>query len=329
MKDYVSLRAISRARFAGGLSLDRLRTLVEVVDAGGIAPAASSDPVRQSQYSRQIKELEAAFERKLTRRAGRLLAPTPVGERLAEITREFLLALEDLSNQEDETVRDIRLGAGDSMLQWLVIPQAHAFQKQFPQFRLNLSNLRSSQIIAHIQDMRLDVGVWPGRKIPAGLRGVSLGEIEYAIFMHKELSAIGESFRGDWISRIPFATLGNDTAIFSGKAAGAAGLGKINARLICESFTEACSAVAAGRYAAVLPVMAAKVLPEPLYVFREWPGLRSLSRPISLLWNPRVIQIRPESEKCLKWLSLNLNVMGLSKHNARVAEGKERSHDGR
>ena len=41
-----------------GLSLDRLRALVEVGATGSIVRAAEGDPARQSQYSRQIKELE-------------------------------------------------------------------------------------------------------------------------------------------------------------------------------------------------------------------------------------------------------------------------------
>src|SRR5689334_689413 len=52
-----------------GLSIDRLRVLVEVHDAGGIAQAAPGDPVRQSQYSRQLRELSEFFGVEVARRA--------------------------------------------------------------------------------------------------------------------------------------------------------------------------------------------------------------------------------------------------------------------
>jgi hypothetical protein len=42
------------------LSPDRLTVLIEVRDASTIAQAAPSDPVRQSQYSRQLRELSSA-----------------------------------------------------------------------------------------------------------------------------------------------------------------------------------------------------------------------------------------------------------------------------
>ena len=55
-----------------GLSLERLRTFCEVATAGGISNAVPDDPTRQSQFSRQLKELEEFFEAKLLiRKRGR------------------------------------------------------------------------------------------------------------------------------------------------------------------------------------------------------------------------------------------------------------------
>ena len=53
-----------------GLSLDRLRSFLRVVEAGSLTRAALGDVTRQSQYSRQIKELEGYFGTALTRRVG-------------------------------------------------------------------------------------------------------------------------------------------------------------------------------------------------------------------------------------------------------------------
>src|SRR5947199_3074139 len=44
-----------------GLSLERLKTFREIVAAGGITAAAGDDSNRQSQFSRQLKELERYF----------------------------------------------------------------------------------------------------------------------------------------------------------------------------------------------------------------------------------------------------------------------------
>jgi len=73
-----------------GLSLDRLRSFLEMAEAGGIARAAPGDPVRQSQISRQIRELEEFFGTELTQRRGKGLVLTPAARRLAKYPPEFL-----------------------------------------------------------------------------------------------------------------------------------------------------------------------------------------------------------------------------------------------
>lgn len=54
-----------------GLSLDRLKALLEVGAARSIVKAADGGSVRQSQYSRQIKELEDFFRTRLIERQGK------------------------------------------------------------------------------------------------------------------------------------------------------------------------------------------------------------------------------------------------------------------
>src|SRR5689334_22230885 len=76
-----------------GLSLDRLRALVEIGSAGSIMKAAGGDPIRQSQYSRQIKELEDFFQTSLLERHGKSVRLTARGKELTRISRFFLLGL--------------------------------------------------------------------------------------------------------------------------------------------------------------------------------------------------------------------------------------------
>src|SRR6059036_2268319 len=76
-----------------GLSLDRVRALLEVGATGSIVKAANGDPVRQSQYSRQIKELEDFFQSKLVERHGKGIRLTSNGKELARISRFFLIVL--------------------------------------------------------------------------------------------------------------------------------------------------------------------------------------------------------------------------------------------
>src|ERR1051326_870643 len=96
-----------------GLSLDRLKVLIEVRDAGSIAQAAPGDLVRQSQYSRQLRELSEFFGSEVAQRRGKILKLTEQGERLAELARDHLRSLEDFRSECRETSVAFTIGAGD------------------------------------------------------------------------------------------------------------------------------------------------------------------------------------------------------------------------
>src|SRR5262245_36742160 len=111
-----------------GLSLDRLRSFLAVADAGAIARAAPGNPIKQSQLSRQIAELEAFFGKALVERRGRGLALTDAGVRLAVVVRETLQGLTDVAASGSERAIAASLGAGDHLLHgWLIprLPQLH------------------------------------------------------------------------------------------------------------------------------------------------------------------------------------------------------------
>src|SRR5436190_19413828 len=76
-----------------GLSLDRLRAFLKVAATGSIVKAANGDAVKQSQYSRQIREVEDFFRAKLIERHGKGIRLTAKGRELARISRFFLRGL--------------------------------------------------------------------------------------------------------------------------------------------------------------------------------------------------------------------------------------------
>src|SRR5947199_133584 len=82
--------ADGRAAAPNGFSLDRLVTLCAVVENGSIVAAAGPNPSRQSQFSRQIKELEDALGQKLFDRIGKTLRPKESGLQLTRMTKAFL-----------------------------------------------------------------------------------------------------------------------------------------------------------------------------------------------------------------------------------------------
>src|SRR5688572_8563523 len=105
-----------------GLSLDRLKALLEVGAAGSIVSAAGADPVRQSQFSRQIKELENFFQTKLVERQGRGMRLTANGKELARISRFFLLGLSNFHRGCFAEEQTFRVGAPATFIQRFLLP---------------------------------------------------------------------------------------------------------------------------------------------------------------------------------------------------------------
>src|SRR6267143_5833901 len=105
-----------------GLSLDRLKALLEVGAAGSIVKATHGDPVRQSQYSRQIKELEDFFRTKLIERHGKGTRLTANGKELARISRFFMLGLSNFQRGcllEEQT---FHIGASATFTRQFLLP---------------------------------------------------------------------------------------------------------------------------------------------------------------------------------------------------------------
>ena len=113
-----------------GLSLDRLRALLAVADAGGIARAAPGDATRQSQLSRQLGELERALGVRLTARDGRARVLTAAGRELASAARDLVRRLEDVRAHGANAELQLTLGAGDGVLSWWVVPAVAAMKRR-------------------------------------------------------------------------------------------------------------------------------------------------------------------------------------------------------
>ena len=95
-----------------------------MADAGSIAKAAPGNITRQSLISRQLRELEEFFGAELTVRRGKTLVLSPAGRRLAVLIREQFRDLSDFQKEQRGDSRSFRIGAGASLLEWLVVPVA-------------------------------------------------------------------------------------------------------------------------------------------------------------------------------------------------------------
>jgi len=280
-----------------GLSLDRLRNFCMVAEVGSITKAAQDDSNKQSLFSRQIKELEAYFGTELFKRHGRTLQLTESGARLLRITKEFYSSLEDFAEESLMDQRDLQIGAGDSIVQWLILPQMEALKKVTAGANFTLQNLRTHQIVEKLLYGDLHYGIIRKQDLHADLGSQSIGKLSFKIFFPKAL-------------KLP---PGKDASIFDSiQLVGMEGVGRYNQCLEvlardlgvilrfsvkCSSYPMMAKAVRTLGVAAILPHIASEELAEGEFRNRELKAFSHLEHDLVLCWNRKLASFDEESGK--------------------------------
>lgn len=168
------------------LSLDRLNSFLEIVDAGSIVDAVGRDPSRQSLYSKHKKDLEEVFGEKLFYQKNRKLTPTEFGQELVALVRSFEKSLNDLDAKYQKRKSVVSIGAGDSVFQWMLLPFANALQSSFKDTQFQFQNLRTEEIEEGVRSGAVDIGIL--RSIPSQgtLSSVKLRSFCFGLFYHPD-----------------------------------------------------------------------------------------------------------------------------------------------
>src|SRR5215471_7247724 len=142
-----------------GLSLDRLRALLEVGAAGSIVKAAGGDPVRQSQYSRQIKELEDFFRTRLIERQGKGTRLTASGRELARISRFFMMGLSNFQRGCLEEEQTFCIGASATFNRQFLLPTLSGLSLRKGGARYAVEVATDEEIERRLHELTLDFGI--------------------------------------------------------------------------------------------------------------------------------------------------------------------------
>ncbi len=279
-----------------GLSLERLRAFWEIVTAGGITSAAHDDSNRQSQYSRQLKELEKYFGVELLKRGRGPIELTDAGRQLYEIIGRTLTALEELRRACAGQPVELAIGAGESLIQWLLLPRLSGFSAANPRVTVTFHNFKSREITEKLLTGEFDFGVVPGLEPRSGLASSPLGNLEFRLFVPQKFLPSNErlKFSSDILARLPLALLEGSASTRDALEAEARRLGiKLNVPMRFSSYPQLAQAVSSLDVAAVMPSLAEPFFEgKPIRVV-PLPFLDKLTRPVSLAWNRKTAEVRP------------------------------------
>ena len=279
-----------------GLSLERLKTFREIVAAGGITAAAGDDSNRQSQYSRQLKELEKYFGVELLKRGRGPAELTDAGQRLYEIIGHTLSALDEFRLTCAGQPLELTIGAGESLIQWLLLPRLSGLSVAHPRLTVVFQNLKTNEILDQVVGGALDFGVVSRFEAHRTLVSAPLGKLEFRLFAPAKLLPANERLKlsSELLGQLPLAMLEGSAGIRQAIEQEAQRVGvKLNVRLRFSSYPQLAQAVSNLEVAAIMPRLAETSFEDKTVRAVALPFLSTLSRQVSLVWNRKVAEVRP------------------------------------
>lgn len=145
------------------ISLDRLRTLVEVADRGSFADAARALHLAPPTVSLHIAELEDRVNAPLLSRKRGQVQPTAIGEVMVERARKLLAdaeqALDDIQRQVQGLSGRVRLGASTGAIAHLLPQALDVLRQDHPGIDVQVAVLTSHETLVGLADGALDIGL--------------------------------------------------------------------------------------------------------------------------------------------------------------------------
>ncbi|MCP3063949.1 LysR family transcriptional regulator [Myxococcus sp. K38C18041901] len=160
--------------------LTAMRVFARVVEAGTFTRAADTLKMPKPSVTKLVQGLEAHLQVKLLQRTTRRVTVTPEGAAYYARTARLLADLEDIeadvSSARTRPRGRLRVDAGSSVSNFLLIPALPSFREKFPDIQLELGvGDRSVDLVGDGVDCVIRGGVLPD---PA-LVGRRIGELEF------------------------------------------------------------------------------------------------------------------------------------------------------
>lgn len=287
-----------------GISIERLRALCAVVEAGSYAKAADSDPNIASSFNKQVKDLTGFIGTDLVVRDGKTVKPTEAGLELAAMTRAYFSSLEGMKDNIASGTQKFVVGAGEAVIHWLVFPRLEKLRKAFPSARYEFVNKRTSAVYDGLKDSSIDLGVVRTDSVSPPYEPIPFGKIEFALFVPTE--KMGRAPKGSPLKVLQQIPLGmiSSSGQFNTRLFASLSSERIepNVALTTESFPMLKEALKTNRVAAFLPKQAQGELEPFAYQMIDVPGLQFLSRSYAVVYDLRTADIRQAIKRvALSW----------------------------
>lgn len=143
------------------MTLEALRCLCAVIEAGSFRAAAEQVHRSQPAVSQQIKSLERETRHTLIER--KTVRPTPLGQRLYVRARLLLREMDSLAREaadfDEGAAQELRVGTSDTTALYLLPGIVRRFAEAMPRTRLVLINRSSDAIADLVRHGEIELGI--------------------------------------------------------------------------------------------------------------------------------------------------------------------------
>ena len=220
---------------------------------------------------------------------------TEAGQRLYQIVNFALGTLDEFRQGCINQPVELVIGAGESLIQWLLLPRLSLITSKHPRLHLTLQNLRTEEILKRLADGSVDFGVVSRLDAKGVLATAPLGRFDYGLFLPPGLPSISRKLKSPSavLDNLPLAILSGSERIRQAleEEAQKQRLG-LDMRLRLTSYPQLALALQTMKVAVIMPTMAA-ALPVESFRLVRLPFLDALSRQVLLAWNPKLAELRP------------------------------------
>lgn len=285
-----------------GLSLDRLRTLAMLKRYGTISKAAGDSDTMQSQFSRQIKELEDFFEIPLTVKKGRFAELTQSGEHLAKIAIDVLSQLDYFRQKSKNKKYTFTIGGGPAINQWVLEPIMEKIVQIRPEWSFQLENITNQVASEKLDSLELDMVIIGKKSLSSkSARTKKIFSFNYSLYISKNLLKSLNIKKPKIDSSIPMAIFSENsldeklTEAYRKK-----GL-KINIKTKLPSLTALTRIVKSGVCAGILPDICENILGDD-FVKISNPIFDFMKNEFVIAWNPKIETTNSQFKELLTFI---------------------------
>jgi len=145
------------------INLEWYRIFLHTARSRNLTKAAQQLHITQPSVSYAIKQMEEALGLKLFNRQSKGVELTEEGRTLLQYVEQSFAMLESghkhLHNLKQLNEGEIRIGASDSLIKHLLLPQLNAFHQAYPSIRIRLSHGKTPDITQRLIEGEIDCAV--------------------------------------------------------------------------------------------------------------------------------------------------------------------------